>query len=356
MKLSINKNTLESAITLCSAYVEKKDLTAINSHFLLEANEDKLIIKATDYEIGLTYRIKKINIERQGFATVNAKNIIDMIKNLNNEDLILETIDNSLFIRQKNTKYKLSMFDYEDFPKFPNTEDKNKLNIDSSDLSKSLKKIFPAIDTQNPKYSLNGALIDIKNDKINFVGSDTKRLAIYTLKQNNNKELAISIPKKAIAEMQKLFYEKIELFYDENILIAKNENFEFYTKLINDKFPDYEKVIPKNLGINLTLNTEEFINSIKIMSVVTKRIRVSFSKSKISFEGSGESGSSEAKTEIQRELNIQDDFSLNIQAEYFMDFLNSIETEEFELKINEPNLAFIISSQDLQTIIIPVIL
>ena len=117
MKLSINKNTLESAIMLCNAYVEKKDITAINSHFLFEASEDKLIIKATDYEIGLTYKIKKINIERQGFATVNAKNMIDMIKNLNNEDLILETIDSSLFIRQKNTKYKLSMFDHEDFTK-----------------------------------------------------------------------------------------------------------------------------------------------------------------------------------------------------------------------------------------------
>ena len=356
MKLSINKNTLESAIMLCNAYVEKKDITAINSHFLFEASEDKLIIKATDYEIGLTYKIKKINIERQGFATVNAKNMIDMIKNLNNEDLILETIDSSLFIRQKNTKYKLSMFDHEDFPKFPNTNDKNKLDIDSNDLSRSLKKIFPAIDNQNPKYSLNGALIDIKNDKINFVGSDTKRLAIYTLEKTNDKELAISIPKKAISEMQKLFYEKIEIFYDENILIAKNENFEFYTKLINDKFPDYEKAIPKSLNTNLVLNTEEFINSLKIMNVVAKKIKVNFSKNKISFEGSGDNNSAEAKTEIQREIDTKEDFSLNIQVEFFMDFLNSIETEEFELKINEPNLAFILSSQELKTIVMPVIL
>ncbi len=95
--------------------------------------------------------------------------------------------------------------------------------------------------------SLNGALIDIKSDKINFVSTDTKRLAIYTLKKANDKEFSLSIPKKAIMEMQKLFYEKIELFYGDNILIAKNEKFEFFTKLINDKFPDYEKVVPKEI-------------------------------------------------------------------------------------------------------------
>ena len=354
MKLSINKNNLESALTLCNAYVEKKDISAINSHFLLEASDDKLTIKATDYEIGLTYKIKKLNIERQGFATVNAKNIMDMIKNLSNEDLVLQTIDNSLFIRQKNTKYKLSMFNYEDFPRFPSIENKNKLDLDSSDLSRGLKKIFPAIDTQNAKYSLNGALIDIKQDRINFVGSDTKRLAVFTLNKQNDKELELSIPKKAIAEMQKLFYEKIELFYDENILIAKNENFEFYTKLINDKFPDYEKVIPKTININLTLNVEDFLSRLKVIKVVSNKIRVSFAKNKIVFEGSGDNN--EAKTELDTELNINENFSLIIQVDQFMDFLNSIETEEFELKINEPNLSFIISSQELQTIIIPTIL
>ncbi|EAJ8485271.1 DNA polymerase III subunit beta, partial [Campylobacter upsaliensis] len=113
MKININKNTLEAAILLCNAYVDKKDLSTVTSHLLFEANEDKLIIKASDYEIGINYKIKKIRIENPGFATANAKSIADVIKNLNNEEIILETIDNFLFIRQKNTKYKLPMFNYE---------------------------------------------------------------------------------------------------------------------------------------------------------------------------------------------------------------------------------------------------
>ncbi|EDH1343806.1 DNA polymerase III subunit beta, partial [Campylobacter jejuni] len=66
MKLSINKNTLESAVLLCNAYVEKKDSSTITSHLLFEADEDKLIIRASDFEIGINYKIRKIRVESGG--------------------------------------------------------------------------------------------------------------------------------------------------------------------------------------------------------------------------------------------------------------------------------------------------
>lgn len=355
MKLNINKNTLESAVLLCNAYVEKKDSSTITSHLLFHADEDKLIIKASDFEIGINYKIKKIRVENSGFATVNAKSIVDVIKNLNNEEVILETIDNFLFVRQKSTKYKLPMFNYEDFPNFPSTENKNKFDIDSSDLSRSLKKILPSIDTNNPKYSLNGAFLDIKTDKIIFAGTDTRRLSIYTLEKSNEKEFHISIPKKAIMEMQKLFYEKIEIFYDENILIAKNENFEFFTKLINDKFPDYEKVIPKQFNYEFILKTEDFIDSLKKISVVTEKMKLQFLKDKIIFEGIS-LDNMEAKTELETELNLDGSLALNVKIKHLLDFLTSIEENEFKISINQPNLAFVVSSQNLQMVIMPMIL
>lgn len=355
MKLSINKNTLESAILLCNAYVEKKDSSTITSHLFFQADEDKLIIRASDFEIGINYKIRKIRVENSGFATANAKSIVDVIKSLNNEEVILETIDNFLFIRQKSTKYKLPMFNYEDFPNFPKTEGKNQFDIDSSDLSRSLKKILPSIDTNNPKYSLNGAFLDIKTDKINFVGTDTKRLAVYTLQKNNNQEFHISIPKKAIMEMQKIFFEKIEIYYDENMLIAKNDNFEFFTKLINDKFPDYEKVIPTNFRQELKFSTEDFIDSLKKISVVTEKMRLQFNKDKIIFEGIS-LDNMEAKTELEMETGVNEEFSLTIKIKYLLDFLTSIEEEKFILSVNEPNLAFVVSSQGLSMVIMPMIL
>lgn len=359
MKITLNKGVLEAAVTLCNAYADKKDSSSITSHLLFVAKDDSLTIKASDYEIGLSYKLNgKVKVEKEGLATVHSANFASMIKNLNNEDLTLESIETSLFIRQKGTKYKLAMFNYEDFPDSPSTDGKQRLDIDSSALSIGLKKILPAVDTNNPKPSLNGALIDIKKDKINFASTDTKRLAIYTLPRENEKEFAISVPKKAIMEMQKLFYEKIELFYDENVLIARNENFEFFTKLINDKFPDYEKVVPKSLSKHFSFKTDDFINAIKKISVVAEKMRVNFEPKKISFEGASlENTGMEAKTELEIEVPVSENFSINIAVKSLNDFLTSIESEDFDFDINDgPNLPFIVRSGELQTVIMPAIL
>lgn len=355
MKLNINKNTLESAIFLCSAYTEKKDSSAITSHLLFQAEEDRLIIRASDYEIGINYKIKKIRVDDPGFATVNAKSIADTIKNLNNEEVTLETIDNSLFIRQKSTKYKLPMFNYEDFPAFPSVENKDKFDIDSSDLSRSLKKILPSIDSNNPKYALHGALLDIKENKINFIGTDTRRLAIYTLEKASPDAFRINIPKKAIMEMQKLFYEKIEIFYDENMLIAKNENFEFFTKLINDSYPNYETAIPSQSKQKLVFQTEDFTDSLKKISVIAEKMKLHFLKDKIIFEGIS-LDNMEAKTELEYQTNISEEFTLTTSIKHWLDFLSSIEEENFTLDVNESNLPFTLNSGGLQMIIMPVII
>lgn len=73
MKLSINKNTLESAVALCNAYVDKKDSSAIISHLLFEAKDDRLIIKASDYEFGLTYKIKRFTSKKRALPQCKLK-------------------------------------------------------------------------------------------------------------------------------------------------------------------------------------------------------------------------------------------------------------------------------------------
>ena len=97
------------------------------------------------------------------------------------------------------------------------------------------------------------------------------------------------------------------------------------------------------------------MDSLKKISVVAEKMKLHFNKNKLIFEGIS-LDNMEAKTELDIELNIEENFSLNIKIKYLMDFLNSIESEDFEFEINEPNLAFIVRSGELETIIMPVIL
>ena len=353
MKAVINKHVLESIVTNTNPYLEKRDLSAITSHISISAKDGALSIKATDHEIGLAYKLTNVKISDEGYATANGKKLLDIIKSLKDEEVTLETVNNYLYIKQKNSKYKLPMYKFEDFPQFPEVEGKSKFDVDAVMLGRSLKKILPSIDTNNPKYELNGALLDIKHNFINIVGTDTKRLSIFKFETPTEKEFSIIIPKKAINEIQKLFFDKIEIYYDENTLIAQSQNFEFFTKLINGKYPDYDRVVPKEIKKRLLLNRDKIMDAIRTISMLSDQMKITFAPDTISFESIIEDNS-EAKTTIEYQTGLEEEFCIGVKNRYLIDFLTSIEDDNFELGFNDANLAFVVSSKELKTVIMPI--
>ncbi|WP_295146007.1 DNA polymerase III subunit beta [uncultured Campylobacter sp.] len=353
MKAVINKNVLESIVTNTNPYLEKRDLSAITSHISISAKDGALSIKATDHEIGLAYKLTNVKISDEGYATANGKKLLDIIKSLKEEEVTLETVNNYLYIKQKNSKYKLPMYKFEDFPQFPEVEGKSKFDVDAVMLGRSLKKILPSIDTNNPKYELNGALLDIRHNFINIVGTDTKRLSIFKFETTTEKEFSIIIPKKAINEIQKLFFDKIEIYYDENTLIAQSQNFEFFTKLINGKYPDYDRVVPKEIKKRLLLNRDKMMDAIRTISMLSDQMKITFAPDTISFESIIEDNS-EAKTTIEYQTGLEEEFYIGVKNRYLIDFLTSIEDDNFELGFNDANLAFVVSSKELKTVIMPI--
>lgn len=353
MKAVINKNVLESIVTNTNPYLEKRDLSAITSHISISAKDGALSIKATDHEIGLAYKLTNVKISDEGYATANGKKLLDIIKSLKDEEVTLETVNNYLYIKQKNSKYKLPMYKFEDFPQFPEVEGKSKFDVDAVMLGRSLKKILPSIDTNNPKYELNGALLDIRHNFINIVGTDTKRLSIFKFETTTEKEFSIIIPKKAINEIQKLFFDKIEIYYDENTLIAQSQNFEFFTKLINGKYPDYDRVVPKEIKKRLLLNRDKMMDAIRTISMLSDQMKITFAPDTISFESIIEDNS-EAKTTIEYQTGLEEEFYIGVKNRYLIDFLTSIEDDNFELGFNDANLAFVVSSKELKTVIMPI--
>ncbi len=355
MKIQVNKNVLENMLINTLPYLEKKDLSQITSHILLNTFENTLNIKSTDFEIGLEIFSKNIKIIEAGNATANGKKLFDIVKILKDEDVILETINDYLYIKQKHSKFKLPMYNPNEFPNFPKIDGKSKFDINSSILVRSIKKIAPVIDTNNPKFELNGALIDIKNNHINFVSTDTKRLALIKIENENEKDISLIIPKKAISEIQKIFFDEVEIYYDENILIAKSSNSIFFTKLINGKFPDYERIIPKEMDKKLLLNRDKIIGAIKQIWVVSAEIKVTFKPNLIVFESLNDNNI-EAKTEIEANTGLEEDITLAINSKYVIDFLTNIEKNSFTLGYNDSTLPFTLESENFLTIIMPIMI
>ena len=354
MKILIAKNLLESMLMSLQPFLEKKDATQITSHIYMEAKNDIIKIKATDNEMGLMIKTEDAIVDYEGEITANGKKFLDIIRILKDENIILELIKNDLTIKQNRTKFKIPIFNPNNFPKFPKIQNREKISLQN--LIKNLKLISPAIDRNNPKFELNGALIDIKKNRINLVGTDTRRLALVTIDNSNQNEISIIIPRKAISEIKKLFIKEvneIDIYYNSTDIIIKNSNNFFFSRLINGKFPNYERIIPKDLKHHLILPKEEMIGGIKTITPISTDIKIIFNHNSILFK-SLSSDNIEAKTEIKVDTPLNG-FELNVNSRYILDFISQIDTNRFELMLNEPTLPFLLKYKNFITIVMPII-
>ena len=355
MKIKANKQIIESILINLQPFLEKKDATQITSHILFQTKNNQCIIKASDMEIGLKIVTENIIIESEGAFTANGKKLLDIIRILKDDEINLSLIENTLVIKQKNSKFKLPTFDPNSYPDFPSIEKKPNISLDSMALIQNLKKISPSIDTNNPKFELNGALINIKSNSTDLVGTDTRRLAIASLTGNNHEELSIIVPKKAILEIQKLFLNQIDIFYDETNLIITNDTYFFYTRLINGKFPDYERIIPSSVKYSITLPKKEMLDAIRMITSISQEIKMTLLSDVIIFN-SLSSDNVEAKTEIALNTGLNDKFELSFNSKYLLDFISQITHNEFLIEFNEPSLPFIVKDDNFMTIIMPIVI
>jgi DNA polymerase-3 subunit beta len=354
MKIKAQKQIIESILINLQPFLEKKDASQITSHVLFNTQNDTCIIKATDGEIGLKIVTDNIIIEAEGSFTANGKKLLDIIRILKDDEIILEILDNTLIIKQKHSKFKLPTFDPATYPSFPTVEDKPQITLDSLSLIQNLKKISPAIDTNNPKFELNGALINIKNDSTDLVGTDTRRLAIAKIESSNNEELSLIVPKKAILEIQKLFLDQIDIFFDETNLIITNKNYFFYTRLINGKFPDYQRIVPASVKHSITLPKREMLDAIKMITTISQEIKMTLLSDTIIFN-SLSADNVEAKTELEVNTGLNEKFELSFNSKYILDFISQVDKNVFTIEFNEPSLPFIVKDDNFITIIMPIV-
>lgn len=367
MEFTISKNTIENIINNLQPFLEKRDLSQITSHILIETKNDEIIFKATDLEMGLKITIKNDEIKKEGKITANGKKLLDSLKNLKNNKITINDRNKNIEIKQEKTNIKLSSFITENFPEFPKDYQKSKVNINSIDLINSLRKLSPVIEINNPRIEYRNALIDIKEYKFNFVATDTKRLEIISFNNQSIDKLNFMIPKKAINEIQKIFVEESKIFYYENYFIIENEKYLFFTKIPNGNFINYENIIPKEIKHKIQINKEKMIEALKIINSISYQVKLTINQEKIIFE-SVSSEDSNATTEIELDKNLNKDFIESFKQEendiitcinsrHILDYIININTDNFEFCINKnKNSSFLLKSNNFILITIPILI
>jgi len=351
MKIVINKRDLEVILIKSIPFLEAKDNSMITSNVLITLSNDMISIDATDYQMGLKTTISTMGIVNDGAAIINGKKLLDIIKVLKDDNVTIETKGDNLHISQSRSKFKLSLFNGGEFPKFPTMDDTSELSINSMQMINAFREITPSIDLNNPKQEFNGVWIDIKNDGVNFVSSDMRRLSIVNIPGENDNEFAIIVPRKAILEIQKLVFNDVKIYCSDVYMIIEADNFMFFTKLVSGKIPPYLRIIPGDINHSVQIPKLSMIESIKQVQIIDSEVQIKISNNNMTFSASNDLNDT-SSTDMEIEYS-GGDIVFKVTSKTLLDFLNTIYNNEFTININSGDLPFILESGDLKTVVMP---
>ncbi|MEW5907886.1 MAG: DNA polymerase III subunit beta [Patescibacteria group bacterium] len=276
MKAICVKNYLKEAVYLCEKISGKNLTLPILNNILISTEDNILKITATNLELGIEIKIPA-KIEKTGKLAIPANIISNFINSLTADDnIVLESQQNNLFISIPNSSTLIKGYNPEDFPILPKTKEEKKHEILIKDLILGLKSVWYAISFSNIKPEIASVFIySGKNAPLTFVATDSFRLAEKKFNYSIQDLKGLLIPHKTAAEILRIFdgkEGKIKVNTDNNQLFILTENIKFISRLTEGIFPDYQQVVPQKFVSDVVVEKNDFINALKTANIFSGKL------------------------------------------------------------------------------------
>jgi len=350
----IEKEALLKPLQVVVGVVERKQTMPILSNILIEKENGKIKLTATDLEIQITNTIETDD-DSSAAITVGGKKLQDILRILPDQSKIsIEVKENKAQIKSNKSRFNLQTLPAQDFPKLSNQlQNTNKITLSQNALKLLLGSIQYAMAQQDVRYYLNGVLLGVEGNKLKAVATDGHRLAYnaITIEADLAKQ-EIIIPRKAVMELAKLLADDdsaIELEFSDQQLKTSFSGIQLVTKLIEGKFPDYQRVIPdysNHLSMNRTLVQQALQRAAILSNEKFRGVRFVLTEKNLSVISSN-SEQEEAQVEIETDYH-GEAIDIGFNVNYLLDGLNSINSEQAIFSFGSPNSSILITSPDNQ--------
>lgn len=349
MKLSIEKKDLTSLLSKTQNVVEKRNTMPVLVNVLFDAKKDLLKVFATDLEVSLTDEAPA-EIQEEGQLAINAKNLFDIVKELNDGLIQLSKKKNNwLEIKQNKSVFNLVGIGPEEYPIFPSYKTKDFVKMDPKTLTGMIERTIYSVSSDETRYHLNGVYFEKMDQKgspcFRMVATDGHRLSLVD--REINKELSntiipnqgVIIPRKGLTEIKKIVDNldgEVEMAFEGAQLIIRSGSTVLMIRLIEGKYPNYQQLIPQKMKKQALINRETFLSSIKRVSLLSnhksKGVTITLSNGKMEITSNNpELG--DAKEEI--DINYSgENLKIGFNARYILDILNSFDGDSLALELD----------------------
>ena len=350
MKFIVNTNQLLNKLQSVSGTIVSKPVIPILDHFLFDITDKKLTITGTDLETTMSTTMEVQSDENVRIA-VPSKMCMDTLKELPNQPVTftISTDKNTIELKSEFGRYKLVGQNADDFPKIPESNAENSFSIPSGVLSSSIAQTIFSSGNDELRLSLTGVYVQLYRDNAVFVATDANRLVkVERVDVKPGLETSFILPKKALNLL------KSNLPQDDSATqVDFNESNAFFTfgdvslicRLIDERYPDYQAVIPEENPNKLTINRTEFLNSIKRSSIygnkTTNQVNIKITGSELTIHAEDIDLSNEAIERLGCDYT-GEDMEIGFNSRLLIEMLQNLSTPDIIIELSSPSRAGII--------------
>ena len=352
MQFEISREALIKPLQLVTGVVERRQTLPVLSNVLLALDGDKLSLTGTDLEVELIGRAKMPEGATEvGEITVPARKFMDICKSLPDDATIrIEEEEGKLTLRSGRSRFTLSTLPATEFPGIEDISSKFSFSVPQQTLKAMLENTSFAMAQQDVRYYLNGMLFEVTADYIRMVATDGHRLAMHSdaVKSAVDEKAQVIVPRKGIMELSRLLVsddeEAVNIEVGSSHIRASTTNFTFTSKLVDGKFPDYDRVLPKGGDKTIIANRLDLRQALSRTAILSNEkfrgIRLILSNDELRiFANNPEQEEAEAVVTVEYQgASLEVGFNVS----YLIDVLTVLDSETVQIVLSDPNSSALI--------------
>lgn len=370
MKFIVNSAYLLKQLSNINGVITTNPVVPILENFLFELEKGSLTVTASDLQTSMITELQ-VESKEKGSIAVPARILLDTLKNLP-EQPVTFSIDESTYsveIISDNGRYKLSGENATDFPKVPTVSNDFSAFISTDVLARAVNNTIFATSNDELRPAMTGVYVSLGEKNTTFVATDGHRLVRYRrndVKSDNG--AAIIIPRKALNLLKAtLPSENTEVTVNFNLSNAyfKFNHIRMICRLIDERFPDYENVIPSSNSIKMSIERTDLLGALKRISIyankTTHQVRLKITGSELQISAEDLDFSNEANERLSCEHD-GEDIEIGFNAKFLIEMLTNMDSPKIKLTMSAPNKAGVIlpaekdSNEDILMLVMPVML